>query len=85
MSRVKKFGRKYRSKSAEETDDSAAALEAEWGLELDDQAEPLPARRTTHPSNKQQMTTWFYRLLIVLFILLLIGLLMWGRHFNISA
>ena len=53
-------------------DESAAALEAEWGLEPSGkEAKPLPPRRRTHPSNKQQMTRWFYRLLIVLFLALL--------------
>jgi hypothetical protein len=85
MSRIKKFGRKYASDSDGPADESAAALEAEWGLELGEQAEPLPPRRSTHPSNKQQMTTWFNRLLIVLFVMLLIGLLLWGRHFSLEA
>ncbi|NBC69016.1 hypothetical protein GT003_08445 [Paenibacillus sacheonensis] len=64
-------------------DESAAALEAEWGLETNgEEASPLPSRRRTHPSNKQQVTRWFYRLLIVLFIALLVGLLWWGRQFE---
>jgi ferric-dicitrate binding protein FerR (iron transport regulator) len=83
MSRVQKFGRKKGSEQDVSLDESAAALEAEWGLEPSGkEAKPLPPRRRTHPSNKQQMTRWFYRLLIVLFLALLVGLLWWGGRFE---
>lgn len=82
MSRVNKFGKRNRNAN-NDIDEMAAALEAEWGLEQDETAkEPLPPRGRSHPSNKQQMTRWFYRVLIVLFILLLAGLLWWGWHFQ---
>ncbi|MFC5650849.1 hypothetical protein ACFPYJ_17370 [Paenibacillus solisilvae] len=82
MSRVEKFGRgrtpppskKSFKKSNEET---AAASE----MFVEQAEDGLPARRHIHPSNKQQMTKWFYRLLIVLFISLSIGLLIWGRQY----
>ncbi|QHT60506.1 hypothetical protein GXP70_11550 [Paenibacillus lycopersici] len=81
MSRVQKFGKKKGPAPAQ--DESAAALEAEWGLEAGgEETVRLPPRRQTHPSNKQQMTRWFYRVLITLFIALLIGLLWWGRQFD---
>jgi hypothetical protein len=76
MSRVEKFGRGRIAPPSNTMIEETAASEI-----VDDWAEDgLPARRHIHPSNKQQMTKWFYRLLIVLFFSLLIGLLMWGRQ-----
>jgi len=39
----------------------------------------LPSRRIKHPSNKKQMTQWLYRAQIVIYLMLVIGLLMWGK------
>ncbi|QHW30216.1 hypothetical protein GZH47_04740 [Paenibacillus rhizovicinus] len=82
MSRVQKFSRKKDASQVLTVDESAAALEAEWGLETNEEAGQLPPRGRTHPSNRQQMSRWFYRILIVLFIALLIGLLWWGRQYE---
>lgn len=40
----------------------------------------LPSRRVKHPSNKQQMASWFYNTLIVLFLVLAAGLFFFGRE-----
>jgi hypothetical protein len=45
-------------------------------------SDKLPPRRVKHPSNKQQMTTWFYNALIVLFILLVSGLFYFGKQLS---
>ncbi|NBD22617.1 hypothetical protein [Paenibacillus glycinis] len=83
MSRIQKFGKRKGAPSEDFMDETAAALEAEWGLETNGQEKlPLPPRRQSHPSSKQQLTRWFYRLLIVLFLLLLAGMLWWGRQFD---
>jgi hypothetical protein len=80
MSRVQKFGsRRQRSRTADKSfnrDGRKAILDqTEFAAEIG-----LPSRRVKHPSNKAKMTKWFYRALISLFLLLLIGLLMWGRR-----
>jgi hypothetical protein len=75
MSRVQKFGNRNIKAGAGKAEYEAAAA-GEWL----DAPQKLPSRRHKHPSNKQQMTKWFYRLLILLFLALLIGLLMWGRR-----
>ncbi|UHA72937.1 hypothetical protein [Paenibacillus sp. 481] len=49
-------------------------------LEIKDEDRTLPPRQQLHPSNYEKLTKWFYNLLILLFVGLLIGLLMWGRH-----
>jgi hypothetical protein len=38
----------------------------------------LPPRKAVHPSDKQKVIKVFYRTLVVLFILLTAGLLVWG-------
>jgi len=40
----------------------------------------LPPRRVKHPSNKQQMASWFYNTLIVLFLVLAAGLFFFGKQ-----
>lgn len=40
----------------------------------------LPSRRKKHPSNKVQTVRWFYNTLIILFLLLMAGLLWFGRE-----
>ncbi|RAP76417.1 hypothetical protein [Paenibacillus montanisoli] len=74
MSRVKKFGsRKYvGAQAARARSETAAASEDA----------PLTSRRFKHPSNKQQMANLFYLVLIFLFLLLMVGLLLWGKQFE---
>lgn len=38
----------------------------------------LPPRKTLFPSNRRQLTKWFYNSLLTLFVLLLLGLAAWG-------
>lgn len=87
MSRVEKFGRKRpqepgtRRGRVAETQASAeiAAASAElngWAGE----EEMLPSRRDVYPSQRYKITYWFYRVLIFLFIMLAVGLLMWGKR-----
>lgn len=40
----------------------------------------MPPRKTLHPSNKGKLTRWFVNTLILLFILLVAGLLLWGHN-----
>jgi len=42
---------------------------------------PLPPRRKVHPSNKMKMVRIFYNLLIVAFLLLTAGLIIYGIQF----
>ncbi|MCY7487334.1 hypothetical protein [Paenibacillus alvei] len=46
--------------------------------ELDDRS--LPSRKKLFPSSYVRLTKWFYNILFLLFVGLLIGLLLWGRH-----
>jgi len=41
---------------------------------------PLPPRSKVHPSNKMKMIRLFYNALVILFLLLTAGLVMWGIH-----
>lgn len=40
---------------------------------------PLPPRRVKFPSSRIQIARWFYNSLIVLFLALMVGLLMYGH------
>lgn len=42
---------------------------------------PLPPRRKVHPNNKMKMVRMFYNALIFIFLLLMAGLIIWGRQF----
>ncbi len=42
---------------------------------------PLPPRSKLHPSNKLKMTRLFYHVLVVCFLLLTAGLVVWGVQF----
>ncbi|TLS53064.1 hypothetical protein FE782_06765 [Paenibacillus antri] len=42
---------------------------------------PLPPRSKLHPSNKLKMTRLFYHFLVVCFLLLTAGLVLWGVQF----
>lgn len=78
MSRMEKFGRGNNNPPSKKFNEEAAASSE---VMLDQAEDGLPARRHIHPSNKMQVAKWYYRLLIVLFISLLIGLLVWGRQY----
>ena len=41
---------------------------------------PLPPRSKVHPSNKMKMIRIFYNALLILFLLLTVGLVVWGVH-----
>lgn len=45
----------------------------------------LPPRRALHPSNKGKLTRIFYFSLLLLFVGLVIGLIVWGIHLKESA
>lgn len=61
--------------------------EEEQFAEDDDseEARMLPPRSLIHPSEKGKWTRRFYQLLVLLFILLLVGLLLWGDHYTSHA
>jgi hypothetical protein len=60
---------------AEERLGDEGTQERELGLET------LPPRRKVHPSNKMQMVRLFYNSLIVLFLSLMAGLIVWGVRY----
>lgn len=39
----------------------------------------MPPRSVVHPSQYKQLTQWFYRILLILFAGLVVGLVWWGR------
>ncbi|REE94243.1 hypothetical protein A8990_10134 [Paenibacillus taihuensis] len=78
MSRVEKFGRRNAVPETARTKEKKGRK----SFQADSENEKLPSRRDIHPSNKQQMTKWFFRILIFLFLLLMVGLLMWGRQYS---
>jgi hypothetical protein len=51
------------------------------GDEGTEERETLPPRRKVHPSNKMQMVRLFYNSLIVLFLTLMAGLIVWGVRY----
>ncbi|MCQ6558067.1 hypothetical protein [Paenibacillus mendelii] len=71
MSRMEKFG----SRRATAAPRDQTKLDSRNGLSDGE----LPSRRIKHPSNKKQMTQWLYRAQIVIYLMLVIGLLMWGK------
>ena len=50
--------------------------------ELDLNDSTLPPRRVIFPSKKPRLTRIFYNTLFVLFLLLVIGLTLWGARMN---
>lgn len=40
----------------------------------------MPPRAVVHPSKQKQLSRWFYRFLLFLFAVLVIGLLWWGTE-----
>ncbi|WP_274651677.1 hypothetical protein [Paenibacillus humicola] len=75
MSRMEKFG--SRRSTGTPTGRGPAAVRVAAGPDR-----PLPSRRLKHPSNKETMTKWFYRILIGMFLLLLVSLFLWGRRYT---
>lgn len=78
MSRLEKFGRRNTVPDTARSKEKRGKIPHSAGSEDD----KLPSRREVHPSNKQQMAKWFFRILIVLFLALMVGLLMWGRQYS---
>jgi hypothetical protein len=42
----------------------------------------LPPRKVLHPSERDKWTMIFYRTLLMIFILLVVGLTIWGMRFS---
>jgi hypothetical protein len=40
----------------------------------------MPPRAIVHPSRQSQLERWFYRILLILFFLLVAGLAWWGNQ-----
>ena len=81
MSRVQKFGKRAKGTPFRRIS-WMKPLRPGSGMGLGDERAGgigTAARRHTHPSNKQQMTKWFYRLLIVSFLLLINRFAMVGK------
>jgi hypothetical protein len=47
--------------------------------------EPLPPRRTKHPSEKGKWLRAFYIGLVLLFVALTVGLMLWGKQLTASG
>ena len=77
LSRIEKYGRR-RTRQDRSEGKKAKSVKSEPASDSE-KSEELGARRELHPSNRGKLTRIFYHSLIVLFILLLIGLLYWGR------
>ncbi|GGF87686.1 hypothetical protein [Paenibacillus abyssi] len=75
MSRTEKF------KNRNKTPASLKSRREKSERSVEDQQDvTIPSRRIKHPSNKQQMTKLFYNFLIVLFVSLVVGLLLYGQN-----
>lgn len=70
LSRMERYGNK--KKGPQEREVRANAVQT------------LPSRKEQYPSNKGKLTKIFYNTLIGMFILLMIGLLIWGRRFPMA-
>ncbi|MCR8642327.1 hypothetical protein NV379_06600 [Paenibacillus sp. N1-5-1-14] len=53
-------------------------IEHEHEHEIEDDSHFLPPRKQVHPSEKVKVAVIFYRILVALFVLLVIGLTIWG-------
>ncbi|MBB3109249.1 hypothetical protein FHS18_001301 [Paenibacillus phyllosphaerae] len=73
MSRVEKFG-------SRKLDGGNVRARGKAGAKPDAEGEQLPSRVEKYPSNRYKFTHWFYRFLIMLFIMLAVGLLLWGKR-----
>lgn len=58
--------------------EAASGQTGDLADELSDAIGTLPPRKTLFPSNRKQLTKWFYNSLFTLFVLLLLGLVLWG-------
>ncbi|OPA81410.1 hypothetical protein BVG16_03620 [Paenibacillus selenitireducens] len=76
LSRIETYGRK-RTRGTKHQEEHQEHEELETSKNL----EKLPSRTQLHPS-RGILTRIFYNTLMVLFILLLLGLLYWGRHYT---
>ncbi|GGD69434.1 hypothetical protein GCM10010911_29170 [Paenibacillus nasutitermitis] len=71
MSRVLKHGKPRKAKPAQRVTGRLSESAQEKGN--------LPSRLQKFPSNKLMLAKWYYRLLFTLFMILVIGLVLWGR------
>jgi len=71
MSRVLKHGSRRKAEPAKRVTGRDSEAAEETGN--------LPSRRQKHPSNRLKIAKWYYRLLLALFLILVIGLVLWGR------
>ncbi len=62
-----------------DTKQLATSHKEEDGLPV---AEPLPPRRTVHPSEMEKLNRYFFRSLIIVFVSLTAGLIVWGSRFT---
>jgi len=74
MSRVERFQSNRNVKRRTQTD------YLQLNSDLIDPDDVIPPRKTLHPSNKGKLTRLFVNTLILLFILLVAGLLLWGHN-----
>ncbi|EFM09806.1 conserved hypothetical protein [Paenibacillus curdlanolyticus YK9] len=86
MSRIQKFGRRNAAPAVQPEERRARTrarrdrVEAEAELISDDAESGLPPRRKKHPSNKQQTARLYYQALFLLFIILIVGLFLFGKR-----
>ena len=63
-------------------DTGAAAAEPSIESEVPEEEGTLPPRKMLFPSNRKKLTQWFYNTLFTIFVLLVVGLLVWGIRLN---
>ncbi|UNK20490.1 hypothetical protein MNQ98_10950 [Paenibacillus sp. N3/727] len=69
----------YASEGSEEIEGLSRTRSAKLrGNDASPEEEVPPSRTSTYPSQRVRMSKWFVNTLIVLFILLMAGLLIWG-------
>lgn len=49
---------------------------------IHDEQQHLPPRHTKHPSERPRLLRLFYSLLLILFIGLTVGLILWGKQLS---
>ncbi|MBW7454433.1 hypothetical protein K0U00_10360 [Paenibacillus sepulcri] len=77
MSRVLKYGRGRRIEP-----ESRVKKRNRSASETRPEGNVLSSRVLKHPSNKLKIAKWYYRLLIMLFMILVIGLVIWGKKLS---
>ncbi|MWC28434.1 hypothetical protein [Paenibacillus sp. MMS18-CY102] len=86
MSRIQKFGRRNEASGRQEVRSRGTRSREDGQPDTDrlddgtDIESGLPPRRKKHPSNKQQTARLYYQALFLIFIILIVGLFLFGKR-----